>query len=148
MWLWGAPWLRTLYLGRLRVDFQIRLSTSQHKLSSLFHRVNTNLRRKIVNTGISFFKMSTTTLSISIELQNRISPTLLAQSITPLEAPLSHSLSQNGRTEHTEIEQRVLEPVDRGAAAWRLLGVAFIFEALLWGKHTIIKSRKVLISCT
>ena len=29
--------------------------------------------------------------------------------------------------------QRELPPADRGVAAWRLLGAAFVFEALLWG---------------
>ena len=29
--------------------------------------------------------------------------------------------------------QQKLPPADGGAAAWRLLGAAFIFEALLWG---------------
>jgi hypothetical protein len=43
-------------------------------------------------------------------------------------------LSQNGVLQNTRDIQQYLEPADRGAAAWRLLGAAFVFEALLWGK--------------
>lgn len=30
-----------------------------------------------------------------------------------------------------------LRPTDGGVAAWRLLLAAFVFEALLWGKHRV-----------
>lgn len=33
-----------------------------------------------------------------------------------------------------------LEPADRGIAAWRLICVAFVFEALLWGESAIARS--------
>jgi hypothetical protein len=35
-----------------------------------------------------------------------------------------------------EISQ--LAPVDGGIAAWRLLGVAFVFETLLWGTSVFL----------
>ncbi|ETS82467.1 hypothetical protein PFICI_04343 [Pestalotiopsis fici W106-1] len=34
---------------------------------------------------------------------------------------------------------RELAPVDRGPAAWRLLGAAFVFETLLWGEFLYLK---------
>lgn len=37
-------------------------------------------------------------------------------------------MQHHGRIEHQ------LEPTDRGPAAWRLLCIAFVFEALLWGE--------------
>lgn len=40
---------------------------------------------------------------------------------------------QHGNSQSDEIEQRVLAPVDGGIAAWRLVAVAFVFEALFWG---------------
>lgn len=32
-----------------------------------------------------------------------------------------------------------LAPTDRGLAAWKLLGTAFVFESLLWGKYYIVR---------
>lgn len=37
-----------------------------------------------------------------------------------------------------------LEPADRGAAAWRLICVAYVFEALLWGE---VKRAVMLAHC-
>lgn len=56
---------------------------------------------------------STVTYSESLELEER-SPQVDLQ---PQETYVDHSL----------------EPADRGRAAWTLLGVAFVFEALFWG---------------
>lgn len=36
--------------------------------------------------------------------------------------------------------QQELAPIDGGLPAWRLLCAAFMFEALLWGKHPTIHS--------
>lgn len=78
--------------------------------------------------------MSSTTLSPPIELQNRISLTSRAPSFVASEAPLPELLVENRNHMNFESEQQNLEPQDRGLAAWRLLCVAFVFEALLWGK--------------
>ncbi|OIW22987.1 major facilitator superfamily transporter [Coniochaeta ligniaria NRRL 30616] len=43
------------------------------------------------------------------------------------------SPEDNQDTEHPPPTIHELAPTDRGAAAWKLLGVAFVFEALLWG---------------
>ncbi len=47
--------------------------------------------------------------------------------------PDSFLPNQHGISDDGEIFQPQLDPADRGLAAWRLLGVAFVFEALLWG---------------
>ena len=53
------------------------------------------------------------------------------------EAPLaSQSLNTNGLGESEGVEQQ-LEPADGGAAAWRVLFAAFIFEAILFGEHQL-----------
>jgi hypothetical protein len=39
---------------------------------------------------------------------------------------------------YTRVVEQQLEPADSGAAAWRLLGAAFVFEALFWGKTFLI----------
>jgi hypothetical protein len=84
--------------------------------------------------------MSTTITTSSIELQERTwqQPPQLAQSSTE---PVSSRLSRDEAHEDTRDFHQSLEPADRGAAAWRLLGAAFVFEALLWGKtfHNAIK---------
>ena len=41
----------------------------------------------------------------------------------------------NTRLGHNGIPGQHLEPADGGFAAWRLLLAAFVFEALLWGRH-------------
>lgn len=57
-----------------------------------------------------------------------------------------HNSALGSEFEHDrrlENEQQ-LAPVDGGIAAWRLLGAAFVFETLLWGKairlHQAIKT--------
>jgi hypothetical protein len=39
-----------------------------------------------------------------------------------------------------------LAPVDGGIAAWRLLGAAFVFETLLWGK-SLCYPKKLMLTC-
>ncbi len=40
-----------------------------------------------------------------------------------------------GNLEDVGAIHQQLPPPDKGAAAWRLLGAAFVFEALLWGNQ-------------
>jgi len=62
-----------------------------------------------------------------LELQNRIP--------LPLTEP-SLGLSNDEENPHdVVIIEQNLAPADKGAAAWRLLGAAFVFEALLWGRN-------------
>jgi hypothetical protein len=63
----------------------------------------------------------------TLELQNR-SPLPLT------EPPLRQSNDLENPQNVIIIEQN-LAPADKGAAAWRLLGAAFVFEALLWGRN-------------
>lgn len=87
--------------------------------------------------------MNQTASGVSIELQNRISTIIPSQSLNVLEGPHSHGPTQD-TTEPAEIQQRVLDPVDGGFAAWRIICVAFVFEALLWGEQDVIVSRRVV----
>jgi hypothetical protein len=64
---------------------------------------------------------------VSLELQDRIA-------IPPIEPPLSQFNDAENAHNVVGIEQN-LAPADKGVAAWRLLGVAFVFEALLWGEY-------------
>ena len=53
------------------------------------------------------------------------------------EAPLaSQSLNTNGLGESEGVEQQ-LEPADGGAAAWKVLFATFMFEAVLFGEHSL-----------
>jgi hypothetical protein len=63
----------------------------------------------------------------SLELQTRT-----GQSTEPSQ----HRLNDEENTRNNVVNEQSLAPVDGGAAAWRLLGVAFVFEALLWGRYT------------
>ena len=83
--------------------------------------------------------MSSTTSAPPLELQQRSQQQ--PHRITETHAePVSSHLNPNALLLHnTEFEQ-YLEPADRGLAAWRLLGAAFVFEALLWGKSLISQS--------
>lgn len=74
-------------------------------------------------------KMSSITYASSVELQER-SP----QPARSYTEPISLYSSQNGVSHDTRVVQQHLEPADSGPAAWRLLGAAFVFEALFWGK--------------
>jgi len=46
-----------------------------------------------------------------------------------------HDNNPNVETNGVVVQQ--LKPADEGLAAWRMLIVAFVFEALLWGKQDI-----------
>lgn len=62
----------------------------------------------------------------SLELQNRRS------ALTP---PFESSLRQSDNEDIHDpaIVEQNLAPADGGLTAWRLVAVAFVFEALLWG---------------
>ena len=70
--------------------------------------------------------MSTSNYISSVELE--IEPTHSTFEPLPLRG-IPHEASQDVGA----IEQ-YLQPADQGPAAMRLLGAAFVFEALLWGK--------------
>ncbi|KAH7383518.1 major facilitator superfamily domain-containing protein [Cadophora sp. MPI-SDFR-AT-0126] len=61
----------------------------------------------------------------SLELQDR-NPTPLSESVQeqPYDRENTHDIA---------IVEQDLPPADGGVAAWRLIAVAFVFEALLWG---------------
>jgi len=63
----------------------------------------------------------------SLELQDRNPPPLSESEHEP-----SHD--RENAYDIPVVEQN-LAPADSGAAAWRLLVVAFVFEALLWGQY-------------
>jgi hypothetical protein len=81
--------------------------------------------------------MSARTCASSLELQNRRPQT------PPQPVPLQSEQSEVSRD--ARVAQQLLEPADRGTAAWRLLGAAFVFEALLWGKVSVINFLMKLI---
>jgi len=55
---------------------------------------------------------------------------------TPTLPPASlHDNNPNVETNGVVVQQ--LKPADEGLAAWKMLIVAFVFEALLWGKQEI-----------
>jgi len=62
----------------------------------------------------------------SLELQNRIA--------LPLTEPSLRQSNDGENPHNVVIIEQNLAPADKGAAAWRLLGAAFVFEALLWGR--------------
>lgn len=74
--------------------------------------------------------------------ETELAPVVLAQAVTaPSAAERNTSTSSSLRPRDTEggpvNSMRMgqeLAPVDGGAAAWKLLCAAFMFEALLWGK--------------
>jgi len=78
--------------------------------------------------------MSSTISAPSVELQQRFSQQQHQPTQGYDEIRISH-LSQNEVSQDSREVQQYLEPTDRGIAAWRLLGAAFVFEALLWGKE-------------
>jgi hypothetical protein len=81
-------------------------------------------------------KMHSPTTGFPHRLLNRNALFTASQSIIPLEELPQVDHTQNRSSENAEIAQRTLRSVDSGVAAWRLLAVAFVFEALLWGKDT------------
>lgn len=68
--------------------------------------------------------------SIELEVQTNIpSPHASVEA-----AHASYSSSDAGVEAVGGVEQQ-LEPADRGAAAWKVLYAAFMFEAVLFGEH-------------
>lgn len=79
---------------------------------------------------------------------------LVTVAATPLSAPTSPPLEDfpraSSRPQNVVCERIIdlqtsqgLAPIDGGFAAWRLLFVAFVFEASLWGKFVLqIQSHK------
>ena len=67
--------------------------------------------------------------------------TPVAHSIVRKEVPLPNKDSQDTRRSDLELGEgdtsstAELLPTDRGAAAWKVLLGAFVFEAILWGKY-------------
>jgi hypothetical protein len=49
--------------------------------------------------------------------------------------PASRNDTDSEAAPHTEHQ---LEPTDRGRAAWRLLGLAFVFESFFWGELSFL----------
>ena len=54
---------------------------------------------------------------------------------------MSYSPSNAGLRDVGGVEQQ-LEPADGGAAAWKVLCAAFMFEAILFGEHRFNLRRK------
>jgi hypothetical protein len=77
--------------------------------------------------------MSPTTYVSSLELQGRAQQNA-PQLPRPYVQPIPFHSNQNAASHDNRSLQQHLEPVDSGAAAWKLLGAAFVFEALFWGK--------------
>ena len=78
--------------------------------------------------------MSSNSYVSSIELQETAPSELPQPSVRQLPLPAS----PEGALENDEravVEQR-LEPADGGRAAWTLLCVMFVFEALFWGNNS------------
>jgi hypothetical protein len=77
--------------------------------------------------------MSSTTYVSSVELHETSlqNPPQLPQSYAQ---PVPFHSNQNEAPRNARGVQQYLEPVDGGAAAWRLLSAAFVFEALFWGE--------------
>ena len=75
--------------------------------------------------------------SIELEVQTNIP----AQHPSVEALPMSYSPSNAGLRDVGGVEQQ-LEPADGGAAAWKVLCAAFIFEAILFGEHRFNLRRK------
>lgn len=93
-----------------------------------------------INLLVCYPKMNSRTYTSSLELQNRIPHTAPQSAESPVELAQLHA-SQIEVSRNVASVQQYLEPADRGPAAWRLLGAAFVFEALLWGKFFGINHR-------
>ncbi|KAN0101995.1 MFS general substrate transporter [Hyaloscypha variabilis] len=76
--------------------------------------------------------MTSITYASSVELQDRSRQIPPPPPQTSTQPEPFHS-DHNEAPHDAEVIQQHLEPVDGGAAAWKLLGAAFIFEALFWG---------------
>jgi hypothetical protein len=57
-------------------------------------------------------------------------------------APLPPHPSSLDVSDNFRAVEQYLQPADGGPAAWRLLGAAFVFEALLWGKVFFLPDQK------
>lgn len=77
--------------------------------------------------------MSSTNYTSSLELENR-TLNVVDQSTHSAFEPLPSHWNPREVPQDVGAVEQYLEPADRGPAALRLLGVAFVFEALLWGK--------------
>jgi len=49
---------------------------------------------------------------------------------------------EDGRVEEEGSVGQQLPPPDRGAAAWKVLIGAFVFESILWGKESLQQEQK------
>ena len=58
--------------------------------------------------------------------------------------PKAHQISHNGLESeaNANAQQFQLKPADGGAAAWKALIAAFMFEAILWGNSHISGRKK------
>lgn len=82
--------------------------------------------------NLPHLRMSTANYTSSLELENRTSHSVDQSAHSNFDRP-PHGI-QREISQDVGVVEQYLQPADRGPAAWRLLGVAFIFEALLWGK--------------
>ena len=74
--------------------------------------------------------------SLELELQRIVTP-----GNPSVQAP--HAGDSDANANSAGPEQQ-LEPADGGAAAWKILAAAFVFEAVLFGKHHLTMRRKRL----
>lgn len=75
----------------------------------------------------------------SLELQDRAAH---RSTHLPTEPSSRQSIDEENPHNNVLFEQN-LAPADEGAAAWRLLGAAFVFEALLWGTQILPLNRNL-----
>lgn len=66
--------------------------------------------------------------STELELQQSPAAPNLPDQLLPSQAGSTANINE------TQGPDQQLAPADSGAAAWRVLFAAFVFEALLWGK--------------
>lgn len=92
--------------------------------------------------------MSSTITVSSVELQRWPSPTPQPVQSTPMPRSSAFELPQEGNFEDTGETGQYLAPVDRGPAAWRLLIVAFIFEAFFWGNISTFEANLYYVTNT
>jgi len=85
-------------------------------------------------------KMSTSNNISSLELE--VEPTHSTFVPLPLRG-IPHEASQD-----VGAVEQYLQPADRGPAAMKLLGAAFVFEALLWGKVFFLPPQKSISHST
>lgn len=107
---------------------EIRLANNPSQTRNKKRHFNASTILRYINTERSPFRpwSRNTSKMPSLELQTRNAP-------PPLES--SQRSSYDGENQHDiAIVEQNLAPADTGIAAWRLLVVAFVFEALLWGQ--------------